>query len=183
MRAERNGLHVSLEKGEEMKHAADRITKYGKRSGILILCLSSALFLFVPSLPAQEDMLKLIETKRLEQQGKEEALKREEQRLNVLRKEVDEKIAAYTKLLAQVEASLKKVEQVKGEKLENVVKAYESMPAEDAAVRLSVLDNPTALLIMTRMKSKKVGAIIALMAPQKAAALTKSMTTNPIKGQ
>ncbi len=150
---------------------------------MLILRLSSVICLLASPLFAQEDTLKLIETKRIEQQGKEETLKREEQRLNVLRKEVDEKIEAYTKLLAQVEASFKKVEQIKGEKLENVVKAYESMPPEDAAVRLSVLDNPTALLIMTRMKSKKAGAIIALMAPQKAAALTKSMTASPIKSQ
>jgi flagellar motility protein MotE (MotC chaperone) len=141
----------------------------------VILCLTLAF-----SASAQEDMLKMIETKRIELKEKEDHLKREEQRLNILKKAVEEKIETYTKLLAQVEATIKKVEQVKGEKLENVVKAYEAMPPEDAAARLSVLDDVTALLIMSRMKSKKAGAIIALMEPRKAAAITKSMTTLPL---
>jgi flagellar motility protein MotE (MotC chaperone) len=144
----------------------------------VILCLA-----FAFSASAQEDMLKIIETKRIELKEKEDLLKQEEQRLNILKKEVEEKIETYTKLLAQVEATIKKVEQVKGEKLENVVKAYESMPPEDAAARLSVLDDTTTLLIMSRMKSKKAGAIIALMKPEKAAALTKKMTTLPLANQ
>ncbi len=125
----------------------------------------------------QDDVIKLVEAKRLELKEKEDALKREEERLTALRKDVDEKIAAYSMLLSEVEATLKRVELVKGEKIENVVKAYEVMPAEDAAVRLSALDEETALQIMTRMKSKKAGAIIAAMTPHKAASLTRSMTT------
>jgi len=130
---------------------------------------------------AQDDLLKLVEMKRIELKEKEEALKNEEQRLSILRKQVDEKIEAYTKLLAQVEAAAKKIEEAKSERLENVVKSYEVMSAEDAAARLSVLDNDIALQIMTRMKSKKAGAIIAVMEPQKAAALTKSMATLSLK--
>jgi flagellar motility protein MotE (MotC chaperone) len=165
----------------------DQGSGYSKRRTIvwgqlLKLGLSPVvLFLaFAFSASAQEDMLKVIETKRIELKEKEDHLKREEQRLNTLKKAVEEKIETYTKLLAQVEATIKKVEQVKGEKLENVVKAYEAMPPEDAAARLSVLDDVTALLIMSRMKSKKAGAIIALMEPRKAAAITKSMTTVPL---
>ena len=132
---------------------------------------------------AQDDVLKIVEAKRIELKEKEDFLKREEQRLNTLKKAVEEKIEAYTKLLAQVEATVKKIEQVKGEKLENVVKAYEAMPPEEAATRLSALDETTTLLIMSRMKSKKAGAIIGLMEPHKAAALTKSMTSLPLANQ
>jgi flagellar motility protein MotE (MotC chaperone) len=126
---------------------------------------------------AQDDMVKFVEAKRIELKEKEENLKRQEDRLNSLRKDIDEKIAAYTKLLARVETTLKQVDTAKGEKLENVVKAYEIMGAEDAAVRLSALDEPTALQILSRMKSKKAGAVIAAMTPRKAAALTRRMTT------
>ena len=153
------------------------------RRKLLILVLPSVILcltFFAFSAFAQEDMLKIIETKRIELKEKEDHLKQEEQRLNILKKAVEEKIETYTKLLAQVEATIKKVEQVKGEKLENVVKAYETMPPEDAAARLSVLDDATTLLIMGRMKSKKAGAIIALMEPRKAAALTKSLTSLPL---
>jgi flagellar motility protein MotE (MotC chaperone) len=139
------------------------------------------LILFATAAHAQDDMVKLVESKRLELKEKEEGLKREEERLTALRKDVDEKIAAYSRLLSQVEATLKRIELVKGEKIENVVKAYEVMAAEDAAVRLSALDDETALQIMTRMKSKKAGAIIAAMTPHKAASLTRSMTTLTMK--
>jgi flagellar motility protein MotE (MotC chaperone) len=144
-------------------------------------CLACLLALFAAAAPAQEDAVKLVEAKRLELKEKEESLKREEARLAALRKDVDEKIAAYTRLVSRVDALLARLERAEGDKIENVVKAYEIMPAEDAAVRLAALDNETALRIMTRMKSKKAGAIIAAMAPQKAAALTKSMARQATK--
>ncbi|HTG01905.1 MAG TPA: hypothetical protein VK654_15090 [Nitrospirota bacterium] len=150
-----------------------------------IVAICSFVFLFLVCTTAAlalDDMTKFIESKRIELKEKEEQLKREEERLNALRKDVDEKIAAYNKLLAKVEATLKQVDTAKGEKLENVVKAYEIMGAEDAAVRLSTLDEPTALQILSRMKSKKAGAVIAAMTPRKAAALTRRMANLKVKG-
>lgn len=163
------------------QNAGDRGQHPRKSSGktAVIACLLSivsCLLIFTPAF-AQEDMVKVIEAKRIELKEKEDALKHEEQRLNVLRKEVDERIETYATLLTQVEAAVKKGEEIKNERIESVVKAYEIMPPEDAAVRLTVLDDDIALQIMTRMKSKKAGAIIAIMEPRKAAALTKSMTT------
>jgi flagellar motility protein MotE (MotC chaperone) len=155
----------------------------GTKRTLLVFFLTAVFCLLAAAAPAQEDPLRVVEERRLELKEREEALKRDELRLAALKKEVDEKIQAYTDLLARVEAALKRVEQVKGDKIENVVKAYEAMPAEDAATRLAALDNDTALLILTRMKSKKVGAAIALMDPQKAAALTKNLTVLVIKNK
>ena len=151
--------------------------------GLFVCVLISVLMLLPSAVSAQDDVIKLVEAKRMELKEREDRLKQEEQRIASLRKELDEKTASYTKLLSQVEASLKKVEQVKGEMIENVVKAYEGMPPGDAAARLAVLDEPTALQIMTRMKSKKSGAIIAVMEPRKAAALTRKMATVTIKNR
>ncbi len=153
-----------------------RSQKPESRIKLFMLCLFSALLLASAAL-AQDDPVKAIEARRVELKEKEEALKRDEVRLNALKKEVDGRIEAYTRLLAQMEAVLKRVEQAKGDKIENVVKAYEVMPPEDAAARISALDSNTALQIMTRMKSKKAGAIIAVMEPHKAARLTRSLTT------
>jgi flagellar motility protein MotE (MotC chaperone) len=141
-----------------------RKLKNGKKVALFgfaaILCFLAAVA------PAQDDPVKIIEAKRVELKEKEEALKRDEAR-----------IETYTRLLAQMETVLKRLEQAKGDKIENVVKAYEVMPPEDAAVRISALDNDTALRIMTRMKSKKAGAIMAVMEPGKAAALTRRLAT------
>jgi flagellar motility protein MotE (MotC chaperone) len=152
-----------------------RKLKNGKKVALFgfaaILCFLAAVA------PAQDDPVKIIEAKRVELKEKEEALKRDEVRLNALKKEVEARIETYTRLLAQMETVLKRLEQAKGDKIENVVKAYEVMPPEDAAVRISALDNDTALRIMTRMKSKKAGAIMAVMEPGKAAALTRRLAT------
>ncbi len=125
---------------------------------------------------AQEDLLRTVQQKQAELKEREEAVKREEERVAALRKDVDARIKQYSDLLARVEAALSRLEQAQEDKLAGVVKAYESMPPEDAAVRLSALDHNTALLIMLRMKSKKSGSIMASMEPRKAAELTRSMT-------
>lgn len=128
---------------------------------------------------AEDDMVKLIEQKQTELKDREEAVKREEERVAALRREVEERIEKYTKLLARIEEALKKLEQAKNERLDSIVKSYESMPPEDAAVRISSLDHETAIAIMQRMKSKKAGAVMAAMQPAKAAELTKALASLP----
>jgi len=130
---------------------------------------------------AQDDVVKVVEEKRIELKAREDALKKEEERLNILKKDVDEKIAKYTKLLNQVDAALKRAEQIQNERLLNMAKLYEAMPPEAAAAQLSAMDTDAAAQIMLRMKSKKAGAVVALLKPQKAVTLTKKMTSLQIK--
>jgi flagellar motility protein MotE (MotC chaperone) len=140
----------------------------------MLLCTSAPAF-------AQDDVFKLVEEKRLELKAREDALKKEEERLNILRKDVEEKIEKYTKLLNRVDAALKKAEQIQDERLLNMAKLYESMSPEAAAAQLSALDTETAAQILLRMKSKKAGPVIALLKSQKAVILTKQMTSLQIK--
>lgn len=142
-----------------------------------VLCLLFlVLFISSPALThAQDDMLKLIEKRQKEIREKEEALKKEEERINALKRDVEERIEKYTRLLNQIEDTLKKINQINDEKLEYVVKAYESMSAEDASARLSAIDEATAVNILYRMKTKKAGAIIAQMEPKRAASITEKM--------
>jgi len=137
-------------------------------------CLSGVCLL--PSAFSQDDPVKQVVAKQAELKEKEETLKREEGRIAALRKDVEDRIAEYNGILTRIEAALTKLGAARNVQLDNVVKAYESMPAEDAAVRISALDNDTALVIMMRMKSKKAGAVMAALPPQKAASLTRSMT-------
>ncbi|MBI5849228.1 MAG: hypothetical protein HZB31_14995 [Nitrospirae bacterium] len=106
---------------------------------------------------------------------KEESLRKEEERLKLLKKELDEKIDKYTKLLARMEEVLKSMDTARGERYEHLIKAYEAMPNEEAAARLSALEEMTAMNILMRMKSKKAGAVMAAMDAKKAASLTEGM--------
>lgn len=170
----RSGIRDTGRKRETMRRAS--VLRRGSHHVVTILLF------FVCSVQtayAQDDMIKYIEQKRAELHEKEESLKREEVRIAAYRKEVDQRIEHYNQLLARLEAVLKKIENVKSERIDNLVKAYEAMPAEDAASRLTVLDRNTALAIIQKMKSKKIGAVLAVMDRNKAAELTKSMMATP----
>jgi flagellar motility protein MotE (MotC chaperone) len=147
---------------------------------LLLITLFSA-FCMAAQASAQDDVVKLVEEKRMELKAREDALKKEEERLNILRKDVDEKIEKYTKLLNRVDAALKKAELLQDERLLNTAKLYESMEPEAAAVRLSAMDADLAAQILLRMKSKKAGPVIALLNSKKAVVLTKKMTNLQIK--
>ena len=60
---------------------------------------------------------------------RERALKAEEERLLVLRKEVDMKIAKYEKLLGQTEEKQKRKQEEKDAKVDQLVKLFEGMSA------------------------------------------------------
>lgn len=142
---------------------------------IVLLCFS-----IVPA-HAQDDMVKFLEEKSIELKLREDALKKEEERLNILRKDVETKIEKYSALLTRVDAALKKAEQIQDERLISMARLYEAMPPESAAAQLSAMDVDTAAQIMLRMKSKKAGPIVALLKADKAVTLTKKMANLQIK--
>ena len=126
---------------------------------------------------AQDDMILFIQKKQRELKEREESLAKNEERLKALRKDIDERIVKYESLLNQLETILKKMEHAQEEKIDYVVKAYEVMPPEEAATRLSELSEGTAVKIIRKMKPKKAGTIMAYMDSKKVASLTESMTT------
>ena len=85
----------------------------------------------------QEDPGKIIEQKRQELTEKERRLKSEEERIKNIEKEVDAKIQKLNQLLSQIENNLKKLAEVRSERIEHLVKTFEAMPPEESAVRLS----------------------------------------------
>jgi len=106
---------------------------------------------------------------------RERALKAEEERLLALRKDVDEKIAKYEKLLGQVEDKERRKQDEAAAKVDQLVKLFEAMPPEGAATRLAALDDEMAVSILARMKSRKASAVLTLMEPKRVALLARKM--------
>jgi flagellar motility protein MotE (MotC chaperone) len=123
----------------------------------------------------KDDIVQIIEKKQKELEKRENLIKKEEERIKILKKELDEKIERYIKILNQLEDTLKELKRTEEERLEHVVKVYEAMPPEEAALKLSALDEKTAVAIILKMKSKKAGSILALIESQKAATITKQL--------
>ncbi len=103
--------------------------------------------------------------------GRERALKAEEERLLVLRKEVDMKIAKYEKLLGQAEEKQKRKQEEREAKVDRLVKLFEGMSPEGAAARLAALDDGMAADILGRMKSRKASAALSVMDPKRVAVI------------
>ncbi len=141
----------------------------------LCLLLTLCCLFFTPAY-AQDEFVKFIKEKRVELMEKEKTLKKEEERLEAIKRDVDQRTERYGKLLSQIESILERIEDAKDKKIKHVVKTYEAMPAEEAAERLSALDEPTAVEIILKMNSKKAGAIMALMNTKKVVSITKEMT-------
>lgn len=155
-------------------NAVDLLNISLKAVFIMPIILYFALCLLSPAY-AQDDIMGLIEQRNKALEEKEGLLKKEEERLSLVKKEIEEGIAKYTKILSQIEELLGKIEAYRNERLENLVKTYEAMPNDAAAQKLSTIDELTAIKIISRLKNKKAAGIMALMETQKAAAITQGI--------
>ena len=129
----------------------------------------------------QEDPGKILEQKRQELTEKERRLKNEEERIKNIEKEVDAKIQKLNQLLSQIEDNLKRLAEIRSERVGHLVKTFEAMPPEEAAVRLSSLDKSLALQILFKMNSKKAGPVMALMEPKKVAEIAEAISKSEKK--
>ena len=138
--------------------------------------LISTMLFFVPIFAhASEDMIDLVKKQRIEIEVKEKIVKKEMARLKELKKEINDDIAKYTAVLKQIDKSLEKAQEIGSKRLRHIAKAYEAMQPEDAASRLTGLDNETAVQILLKMASKKAGLVIGMMESKKATKLTKEI--------
>ncbi len=104
----------------------------------------------------------------------------EEERLKVLRDDIQKKIEEYKKLKKEIEEAQKALDIKIQEGLLKVAKMYESMPSEEAARRLEKLDEDTAVIILNSLKPKIAGKILAQIESDIAASLSKKLL---IKGK
>ena len=97
----------------------------------------------------------------------------EEERLKVLKADLQSQMEQLKKLKQELEEQRKGAEGKKQEQTAKVVKMFEAMPAEEAAKTLEKLDDDTAVLILISLKAKSAGKVLAQIDPARAAALSK----------
>ncbi|RZB34910.1 MAG: hypothetical protein SRB1_00678 [Desulfobacteraceae bacterium Eth-SRB1] len=107
---------------------------------------------------------------------RENFLQSEEKRLNLLRDEILSKIAKLQELEKKLTALLEMVEEKNNKKYKSMAKVYESVPPARAGSMLEKLDIKTAAAIIMNMKSKKAGAILGHVNPDKSAKITREIT-------
>ena len=86
---------------------------------------------------------------------KEELLRLEEEKLRLLKAGVEERIAELTKLKKNADKLVKEIKSFNEAKTKHLVKVYEAMPVEEAAVRIARLDGLLAVKLLFQMKGKE----------------------------
>lgn len=99
----------------------------------------------------------------------------EEERLNILKNDIQKEMGEYKQLRNEIDDAQKTLAGKNREMLKKVAKMYESMSPEDAAKKMEKLDEGIAVSILTTLKPKSAGKILAQMEDEKAANLSQRM--------
>jgi len=130
-----------------------------------------------------ETLMKLMEERQQDLDRREAAVRREEERLKLLRSDIEGllKNQAGPARSAEVSPSGGKPTGVPthAANLVHLSQAFETMPVEEAAQRIEKMREAVALDLLARLKSKTAGQILAALDPAKAARLVEKLAADP----
>lgn len=129
-----------------------------------------------PALDMPQEVLDMLNQRQRAVERREEAMRLEETRLLLLKKDIEQLIVRQLQLSKTGPNSKQRpVEAESAAKgtVDQVVKMYETMPPEEAAARLEKLPTDMALEVLRALKGKTAGTILASVKPDKAAKLTE----------
>ena len=126
---------------------------------------------------AEVELLQQLSERRAELDKREKDIELRDNLLRATEKRIEEKIAELKKIEGRIDALLKKHDEQEEQRLQSVVKIYETMKPKDAAKVMERLDMPILLDVAERMKTAKMAAIMAEMDTSRARAVTTELAT------
>ncbi|MBI5192422.1 MAG: hypothetical protein HZA08_03140 [Nitrospirae bacterium] len=167
----------------------------------IFLTVLAGVFLFLPASAKQENkdtvknvsseenkdisgIMKALEDRERELVKREDALKREEDRINILKNTVDLSIKQYSTMRERIQKELASNNGngtngagngKSSQGIGNIVKIYEAMTPSDAARRIEKLDSGMAVELLSKIKSKHAGKIMEAMSAEKSVLLTEKI--------
>lgn len=162
-------------------------------AGIMCLSLASPLFAQAPdsdSPPAApapspsrapDAMIKAIEQRSVDLDRRAEQLDLKDQRLRMIEQEVSEMLKKDTQLRDEIGQKEKEVHIGQEGQILRLAKMYESMPAEDAAIRMEQMEESLALNLLAKIKEKIAAQILSGMTPAKAAKFSEKLSKKPFE--
>jgi flagellar motility protein MotE (MotC chaperone) len=141
-----------------------------------------------PALIVPEEIIAVFQQRKLDLDRREKAVRTAEGQLSILKAEVEEilrKVEAIEQrlvgkgALGQQASHSKQAAELRTQRLGQLAKMYETMPAEEAAARIERMPDRKALEILRLLKSKSAGAILAQVKVDRAAKLTEELLATP----
>jgi flagellar motility protein MotE (MotC chaperone) len=174
-------VSAAVEAGLPGSMAADHIKKAGGESST-----TGAEPVQGPALTVPEEMVAMFQQRKQDLERRENSVREAEAKLAILKAEVAQILsqieAAEQRRLAKekaVVAQQNPTVDTRTQQIGQLVKMYESMPAEEAAERIERMSNRKALEILRLLKSKSAGAILAQVKVDRAAKLSEEFLTTP----
>jgi flagellar motility protein MotE (MotC chaperone) len=123
------------------------------------------------------EVLQDLATRRRELDARESKLSMREGVLQATERRIDGKIKDLKKIQSSIAALLKQYGKEKEAQMQSLVKIYESMKPKDAARIFEQLGMDIQLAVASRMKEKKMAALLAQMQASSAKTLTVKLAT------
>jgi flagellar motility protein MotE (MotC chaperone) len=148
-----------------------------------------------PAIDVPREVLDMLDQRKRDLDRREQSLRQNEERLMIVRGQIEELLdqneAVEKRIqIAQAKAQAKEAqsptpqakplaekERSVQEQRTQLAKIYESMPSEDAALRLEHMPDRKAIEILKLVKAKTAGAILAQVKADRAAKLTEQLLT------
>lgn len=123
-------------------------------------------------------ILKALEDRERELSRREDAVKKEEERLNMLKNMIELSLKQYSAMRDKLQKDLAGGGSNRPQQgIMHMAKIYETMSVEDAAQRIEKMDADLAVELLSRIKSKQAGKILGAVTPEKAASLSAKMAS------
>lgn len=172
-------VSTRAEGGSPGSVSADPIKKSGSESST-----TAAEPIQGPALTVPEEMVAMFQQRKQDLERRENAVRVAEAQLAILKAEVEQilskvEAAEQRRLVQEKAAGGQQASDAHTQQLGQLVKMYESMPAEEAAARIERMTNRKALEILRLLKSKSAGAILAQVKVDRAAKLSEEFLTTP----
>ena len=129
----------------------------------------------------EQESLSLLNKKRKELDLREEQLKKEEDRLNQLKSDINNILEGLTEKEAGIDKRIKDLitlkETLEEAELKKLAQVFESTPPEQAGPMFDKLDVRLAAKILFRMKGRYAGKIWGYVDPDQAVAISNELST------
>jgi len=117
-------------------------------------------------------LLALIDKERQALMTREAAAAIKEEQLGQIKQEVEERLKELQALQQRVLETIEEEKRIKGEQNRHLVATLQAMSPERAGKLLEQMDEEEAVRLLRRLPGKEAGAILSLLAPDKAARLS-----------
>ncbi len=117
----------------------------------------------------------LMHKERQSLQGREAALVGKEEHLRILQKEVEERLQELKGLQLKMMEAVEEEKRIKSEHNRHLVATLVAMPADRAGRLLEKMEENVAVQLLRNLQGKEAGAILAVLAPDKAARLSQQL--------